>query len=488
MDKRHVAIVCIAIMYVMIATAMYSFMGVELTDDVKVFIGAGKQALTISPHGGFMTNVDEAWELKPLGNRLLYYSIVLVTTALEVPTDIWLKIAALSSLAIAAFALSIETTRRLPEHAPIDVDIVFAVVILSMLTLANLFFMQAEWWAVLFSFAVLWMLLSRSPALMGFAGLLSIGIISLKLSTLLLIPSIFAAYVLLEGGNAYRKMAISYGVGFSAGLLCAMGWLIYLPHAIQDMILSVQLAHAAKGVDISTFEGMNYLIFYVFDNIPNAPAVWLGIIALLIVIVFVLVIWIRQGAPVSECSIRTVSVLTVLWGFPLVSILIQKEFFSYHYMVLIFPAVITLVLLIGNIRAPTKVIFATSAISIVFLIWLVMNSLWSPLYAQQDAFWKGTVNDSKNFQERYDLTGEILYLDIPSATYYLNATSACRMIGSLPIERKLTWTAEYTENLACVQKYQGRYMVSKHGSGMPSLLPNYTKIEEGTSWDLYVRN
>jgi hypothetical protein len=113
--------------------------------------------------------------------------------------------------------------------------------------------------------------------------------------------------------------------------------------------------------------------------------------------------------------------------------------------------------------------------------------MWSETYSQQERFWDKTMSDNVTFQENYDLTGELLYLDIPSATYYLDGKSACRMVGSLPIERKLTWTNEYAENMKCIQNYQGNYVIAKHGSGMPVLLSNYTKIEEGTAWDIYAR-
>ena len=485
-DKRLIVAVCILTFDILLLVTAWSFSGVDLTDDVKVFVGAGKQATLDTTHG-FMTSIDSSWELKPLGNRVLYYFVVIAAGAFHTNPDICLKMLALSALVVIALLFAIEVTRRFPGVEPADADFAFAFVSIAMLTVANLFFMQAEWWAVLLSFAVLWMLLTKKYALVGIAGLLSVWIIFMKLSTLMLIPSIFAAYILLEG-VIHRETIIAYATGFLAGLAFVATWLVYLPHAVPDMFLSIQLARATKGIDIQTVDGLNYLLFYTINNILNAPVIGIGLVALMILFILLVVMRINKGEEVIAYCVKTLIILFFLWGAPLASILAQNEFFSYHYTILVFPAVITVLVTIGNATMPLRLEGATAAIVAIFAIWFMMNSLWSPLYAQQDAFWKGTANDSELFQERYDLSGEILYLDISSATYYLDAKSACRMVGSLPIERKLTWTTEYAENLACIENYQGTYAVAKHGSGMPSLLPNYTKIEEGTSWDLYARN
>lgn len=474
-------------MDVLLVVAAYSFSSVELTDDVKVFIGSGKQANLDTIHG-FMTSIDESWELKPLGNRMLYYFVVATAGFIRVvdPGDL-LKLFALVFLLVISSVLAIEVTRRFPGGMePSDVDSAMCLILISMLAMANLFFMQAEWWAVLLSFAVLWMLLTNKPALIGIAGLVSVWILFMKLSTLLLIPSIFAAYLLLTG-VIYREMIIAYVTGFVMAFIFAVAWLVYLPHAVPDMILSIQLARAAKGIDIQTADGLNYLLFYTIDNFPNAPIIGIGVVACLILLVLLVVMYINHRE-VTKHSFRTLVILVLMWAFPLASILAQNEFFAYHYTILVFPAVITTLAVIGNVPMPSRQWVIPSIIVVIFAIWFVTNSMWSSSYAQQDSFWKGTENDSRILQEKYDLSGEVLYLDIPSATYYLDARSACRMVGSLPIERKLVWTDEYSENLACVQGYQGNYVVAKHGSGMPSLLPNHTKIEEGTSWDLYAKN
>ena len=485
MDRRFVVPFCLVLIYVMLTAVAYSFISVETTDDVKVFIGAGKQAV-LDPSPGPMTKIDNSWELKPIGNKALYFAIATVAPMIYLTEEALLKFFALFALCVVAFIFAVEASRRFPETTAIDIDTTFAFVVVPMLALSNIFLMQAEWWAVLLSFGVLWALLTKSHTLIGLAGLLSVWIIFLKMSTLALIPAIFAAYFLING-IIYREVIIAYVIGFIVGLWMAIGWLFYLPHAIPDMLLSVQLAHASKGVDIPLADGINYLLFYTIDGVPDAPVVGFGIAALLILVILLLVIWMKQGKPMSEYSIRTVAILVILWGMPLASILAQKEFFSYHYAILLFPAVITVITTVGNAMQPVRTLSSVAILGGIVIIWFFIGSMWSPMYAQQDAFWKGTENDSKIFQEKYDLSGEILYLDIASATYYLDTKSACRMVGSLPIDRNLTWTSEYAENLACVKNYQGTYAIAKHGSGMPSLLPNYSRIEEGTAWDLYTR-
>jgi len=485
--KKYLPFVFIFLLYVIIGISIYSFAEVELTDDAKVFIGAGKQAIMDAPISGLLHAVDNSWELKPIANRMIYYFVASWSEIFGWGEDLILKIVALLLLWVILIGFCNYATEKYYDKNPIDSDMVAGIIFIGMLTLSNLFFFQAEWWAVMLSFMVMWLLLTEMPTLQGLAGILSVVIIFLKLSTLLLIPTIFIAFIIIKGFPS-RDDLVAYGAGLAGGGCFALAWILYLPNMLPDMLLSVQLAHAAKGVDIPPFDGVNYLFHYLFVNVWNAPIIGIGIVAALC-IVAIRISFMMNFRDMVSIDLDKIFLLAALWIFPLASILIQKEFFSYHYTIMIFPAVITVIEFLRYFWLLQDRLYLVIAIVVViFAVWFVGNSLWSDSYSSQDAFWSRTASDNATFNEKYDLSGELLYLDIPSATYYLDAKSACRMIGSLPIERKLVTTREYSENLACIQGYQGSYVIAKHGSGMPALLPNYTKIEEGIAWDVYARN
>lgn len=485
-------------LYAMIAAALLSFVSVDLTDDVKVFLGAAKHAnvLAQETHNP-LYGLGESWELKPAGNRVLYFAVVALGNLSGIPLDILLKLVAMCTLVVTASIFSFETAIKIFRGSLLDADVVFGLVILSMLLVVNLFFMQAEWWAVILSFLVLSMLMfsarHESYGMAGAAGFVSVFIVLLKMSTLALIPAVFAAYILLNEGWVRREIIVSWIIGFVSGCVSAAIWMVFLiPHGIQDMILSVQLAHAAKGVQIPLADGINYLVYYSVNHSLLAPITMFGMASLLCLLSLLLIIWKYDENLLYNRAEKSAVLLAALWGAPLLSILAQNEFFSYHYVVMIFPAVITIIVLFKEATTQTmRVSGVTISLAVVFCAWVLIGSMWSAQYAQQDEFWKGTEADSLHFQEKYDLTGEVLYLDIASAAYYLDARPACRMVGSLPVERGLLGSDEYWDTVNCIRSYQGKYAIAKHsegGSGLPSLIrTNFTRVEEGVSWDVYQR-
>jgi hypothetical protein len=502
---------CATIALVVIFSAVIvSFYQMPFTDDVRVFIGAAHQAdLNRLP---FPWNIDAAWELKPLGNRLIYYTLVRFTEVVgqwlsDAPSEMLIKAAALSSV----FIVSMLLARAAKDRGVRDSSIIFFIVFISLVTPYNLFLLQTEWWAVLLSFLVLWMLQQDSIEYAIIAGILSVFIAAIKLSTLLLIPSIFIAYLLMliPDRDTIIDNVKGYIAGIIVGGLSASAWGLYLPNVVPDMLFSINIAHVCRGgIGFSFSEGIAYLASYMVEQIYWLPILFAGVVTTLLLLIFGIVFLCQPGAEKFKV-VSIIGLLGLLWLFPLISVFIQLEFFSYHYMVLAFPAVVSIMILLEapNVVIPSKFmsIVHIFIIGSVVVFWLLSCSIWSPNFPAQHSFW-ARADDSANILElKYNLSTQpkLLYLTNADAPYWFHVRSACRYVGSLPILYNMTGVKEYNEDILCIQNYDGEFAIATHeiGNTIPQIawqkrsdempgkfLPNYTKVESLSPWDVYRRS
>ena len=480
--------------------AIFSFAVIPLTDDVRVFIGAAHQA---DLNGlSFPENVDASWELKPLGNKLLWFCLTKLTD-LVAP---WNKYSVQTGSLLFALLLTIPFMNSVAKYTKGNKDLIYVVILFSVITPFNLFLLQSEWWAVLVSFYVLAYLLigDHHPGFMAFAGLLSVFIVSLKMSTLFLVPAVVIAYLLIAGYTKKTPMdLVPYFAGFGIGSILGAVLLLRLPNSIPDMLYSISVAHASRGVSFSFVDGVAYFINYTFEQVFALPVLAVGIVSALIIFCVCIMLWINAEDK-KEPTIHAM-LFIFLWLFPVISIFIQGEFFPYHYMVLAFPAVISILLLGNLVPDHLRNWFYLSAIGIITVFWLLHCSVWSPNYPAQQAFWDKIDADYKMVEDKYHISSQptLLYLTNQNSPYWWNVPSACRQIGSLPVLYNMTGTKEYDETVHCIENYRGNYVIAVHDMGntippvvgakiaseMPGkYLPNYTRIESLTNWDIYRRN
>jgi hypothetical protein len=494
-------LVFIAATLVLPLAVIYSFLTMPLTDDVRVFIGAAHQAaLTGLP---FPLNIDSAWELKPLGNRALWYAITKISDfASPLVGTYGIQFIALIFAAVSSSLLTMQIKKYLQGNP----DLIYIVVFLALLTPYNLFLMQAEWWALVFAYVVLYLLLKETPTSLIFAGILSVFIAFLKLSTLLLVPAIFVAYLLIAGYSRKEtiKNTVLYFTGLVTGSFIALFWLLSLPNALPDIFFSINVAHASRGVVFSSFDGIVYLIYYGFQQIVSLPILAAGLLCCLGMTCICIMLWINAGNQRKEAALHMVLFLS-LWIFPIISVFIQGEFFAYQYMVLALPCVVSIVLLGNLLTENQRGWMYLAIIASIAAFWLLHCSVWSDNYPAQEAFWNKIDNDTAMLNEKYQLSGQpsLLYLTSADAPYWFDVPGACRQTGSLPIMYNMTGVKEYNETVNCIKNYQGEYVIALHemGSTLPVVtgqvvaeempgkyLPNYTEVEQTQNWDIYRRS
>jgi hypothetical protein len=492
LKKSHlITLTLVLLALILPLAAMYSFTTMPLTDDVRVFIGAANQAV-VSPLP-FPYNIDAAWELKPLGNRILWYFIS------GIPEQIPVQFIAL----IMVLLVIIPFVPRLLRFINGQHDLIFVFILLAIITPFNLFLLQAEWWAVLFSFLVLWLMLRETPSSMVTAGVISVFIISLKLSTIFMIPMILVAYILISGyGDNLGKRILPFFIGFGITTVLSSVWLFVLPHALPDIFSSISIAQASHGVTFSLVDGIVYTIYYTLPQIFTLPVLFIGMLSCL-TLCCVCIMFMINNKDKKEPLIH-LALLVSLWTCAFLIIFVQGEFFPYHFMVLAFPAAISVILL-GNI-APVNLrdTFYLVMIATIAIFWILHCSVWSPNYPAQADFWNKTDTGVTSIENTYHLSKQptLLYMTGADALYYWKVPSACRSIGSLPVLYNMTGTRIFNETVGCVENYRGKYVVTAHltpnilppvigeknAAEMPEkYLPNYTKVMETTNFDVYKR-
>lgn len=474
--------------------AFISYLILPLTDDVRVFFGVAK---ITDFFGIFPANVDLAWELKPLGNRMLFY---LINKAFSwVHNEILFEYTVKASLAIVVGLVCYYFARQIKIHFGKSVGYAaFFISIVSLFALDSFCIMEPEWFAVILSFLTLGVLLSMdrydddSIVFEGkslIAALLMVAIISLKGITIFLIPAIFCAWFLIDDRDGLHDKVIMVLVGFVT--LAIGAWAlstVLFPNAIPDVILSGQIAFSVRSVGY--LDSMMYTMFNLIKSIYFIPAILAGGIA---------TIWVAlEYIPRAE-DVRKFQplALVLLWITPLILVFIQQEFFSYHYTVLIFPAVISMIGFINNLAGDggLEELVSFGLILTIFVVFIPYPSIWGMYYQQQTNYWANLQGTADKINAEFHVNDQpvVLYMDAGNAPYYYGVPSACRYIQPLPVWRNVHDTNAYRETRDCILNYKGNYIISTPGwvehdeTIRQPVMKNYSVVFYGW-WDIWQRN
>lgn len=473
--------------------SLASFSQMEFTGDAKMFIGSASQAaLSNLP---FPMNVDYGWELKPVGNRLvifIFYTLGSIFSNQDMAIKCLgiLLVVAVSIFFIRSITYNCENFFKEDRQR----DIAIYITIFALLSLNNFCLFQAEWFAVIGSLVLLSILLSNSRWGHFFAGLIAIGIISLKGSTIFLIPAIFAAYILLDikyEKEFFCKMErFAFGFGIGIGISIVLCYTVFR-NAIPDMLLAVQVAWNARPEHIALIDSPAYLLNNMIPGALNIPMLVPGIVALVVICEIVLLpLIIRNGWKLK----KTIIALIILWAVPIISIALQGEFFAYHYVILLFPAIITLVLSMGVLSIEKQLPLLLFSLILGGLIWFGFCSNFSESYMQQDTFWKSLKTENIRIDAKYHISSEpeVLFLDSGDAPYYFRAKSACRYSSPIVIQRNMTTNPVFQEQINCISDYKGKYVITEWSWLNNEMIRtrienNYSLVDVNPVWGIYER-
>jgi len=442
------------------------FMIHPLTNDMRIYQGVAKLTDYFGP---FPANIDLAYESKPIANRMLnyfLYKISSIFTTFGTPEyEMLIKFISILCVIIICYYFSTKVKDKY----------IFLLSALAFLTPTNHMTLIPDWWAPLIALFALTLFLTNKPSNHYLSGIMITIMFLLKGPTILLVIPIACALYLLKSNdwiNCLKRGAISSSLSLIFILLCG-----YFKNIIPDMILSTYYVHQVY------YDFQTTLIILLQNLIPLyfcMPIFIAGVAGACILCINFM----------KKKEISKALMLILMWITPLFYVFIQNEFIIAHYVILIIPSIISLILLSNKLIKQFIVI-----IIIIFMILTVVSiyetDIESPIVNRVIE----NISDIQN-QER------ILYLDYGTAPYYFQSNTSCRFIQSLPFQRNsdtwnMTGMPQYWENFKCIMDYQDKYIVmnndhffeqntSDNKLVMSKIQTEYKQVwNEG--WDIYER-
>ena len=471
--------------------ACVSFCLSTLTNDGRIFIAAESIAdrFYSLPYGW-----DAAYEVKPIGNRILYwvfYKIANVFVPFTANDYFWfgvaVKVCGLVILLICCGYIS----RRIGLKNPYT----FPLLVLAFACQANFGIMMSEWFSVLFSLVAIALCFEPDKRWTFAAGALCVAIALLKgITVFMVIPAVCAVYLL--GGSIDWKRAIT-GF-FTASVvfisLCATVW----PYQIMDILMSGHVAHVGH-YSVTTL--LTY--FWMTQTGMTLPIFLSTYIPVILCGAAISVILILRYF--SKLQYRDLGFFLLMWAIPALIVIIQSEFIGYHYLVFVLPAIVTFFIFMDF--WPRALVVTEGCLVFLIATFIIFNSFFGSYSVYENGFWQMKERNADILNNEFNLSNqsEILYLDPGDGAYYFHANSSCRYITPMPVERNqppewnMTGWPQYADNRQCILAYQGEYILTDVSTGSQfsytffqdpdiaaMIARNYTKVDN-KSWDVFRR-
>jgi len=404
------------------------FMIHPLNGDIRIYQGVAKLA---DYFGSFPTNIDLAYESKPIANRMLNYFLYKIssifTTFGTLEYEMLIKFISIMCVIIICYYFS---TKFKDKY-------IFLLSTLAFLTSTNTMTLQPDWWAPLVALFALTLFLTNKPSNHYLSGIMITIMFLLKGPTIILVIPIACALYLLKDNdwlNCLKRGAISSSLSLIFILLCG-----YFKNIIPDMILSTYYVHQVY------YDFQTTLIILVQNLIPLyfcMPIFIAGLVGACILYIKLM----------KNKEINKALMLILMWITSLVYVFIQNEFYLTHYLVLIVPSIVSLILLSNKL--------IKQFIIIVIIIFVILTAASIYETDSEPSIANRVIENISDIQNQE----HILYLDYGTAPYYFQSNTSCRFIQSLPFQRNsdmwdMTNTSQYQENFKCIMDYQDKYIV-----------------------------
>lgn len=467
-----------------------SFVLCKLTNDTRIFIAAEAIAdkFYSLPYGW-----DAAYEVKPIGNRIVNWVLYKVANAFIPFVD---NDYAHFGIAVKITALVILVVCLLYISSKIKFPYAFPFLFIAFACQANFGIIMSEWFAALFSLVAISLCFEKNKNWMIVAGMLCLSIALLKsITVLMVIPIICSVYLLGESIDWKRFISGYLTAGFVFLGLCLTVW----PYSIGDMLMSRLVAHVGMYDPITLLQW-----FWLTQDRSNLIQVLSAYVPVLIV-GFIAGGYLFVRYYLFELKTIKFVLFCLMWAAPLGIVFIQSEFIIYHYIVLMVPAIISIVLVTRNRTNGWKPV--VSSIGFILVGYILINSVFGSFTTYEYSFWQQKEVNADNINAHFNLTNQpyLLYLDPGDASYYFHANSSCHYITPMPVERStnewnISYLPQFKDTHDCIMRYQGEYVVTDVNGGMVTgfygkgilirkeimdvLEQNYTVVDN-RSWTIY---
>jgi hypothetical protein len=323
--------------YLCLPLAGLSFILIPLTNDSRIFLSSEAIAdrFYAIPYGW-----DAAYEVKPIGNRILnwvFYKVanffVPFTTNHYTEFGWAVKATALLVLIICCWYIA----------SRITFPYAFPFLFLVFVCMGNFGIMMSEWFAVLFSLVAVALFFEWNENWQVAAGALCFAIALLKsITVLMVIPTVYGALLLGAAIDWRRAIAGYLAAGFLFLALCLTVW----PYSIMDMLMSRYIAHVGHY----NWQTIFAWFWITQDDTSLARVLPYYLPGLLVGIIIGIFVFFHYW---GKADWRSLGLFTLMWAVPVGIVLIQSEFIIYHYLVMLLPGVVS-VMLFMRIRRTGK--------------------------------------------------------------------------------------------------------------------------------------
>jgi hypothetical protein len=490
-----------------------------LTNDVRIFYGV--EYLDWKYLSNFPSNILGFWEIKPVGNHLCNYALVVVTNFFipfqdHLSQEIFIKCIAVAIAIFACWTFSKNVLK---------IKYGFLLCFVAMFCSLNLNTLQAEWWATIFAMIACALFMEANSNWSYLAGALLIPTLLVKGTSGALIISCICIVVMFnyspkvnilkdlpESTKSFYSNFIdqlrleNFYKGFAGFITMGIAFFVasftIWPTMISDIFLAPILSHVGEY----NWFGMIYVtaVAIVISFSIYIPAV--GISAV-------------YGGSWFKEHLRDPRApwFLAMWIAPLCVVFLQSESFAYQYFIFIIPAIISFVLyeketpLIKPGKKLKRENLIAATIVILFVLWCFLYSPIGKYGSEERAMNSYFNNESAKIESQFKISDQksVLYLDTGSGPYYFGVNSSCRYVAPLIIQRanpnrtQILSLPQNRDAYNCIMSYTGRYIIADGKLGAnDSWLGNdtyekqninvkianeYTDVSSG-GWEIYRRN
>lgn len=461
------------------------YFSVRFTHDIKMFFGAARLA---SLYSDAIQGIDYIYEAKPIGNKVLFYGLYKLCE--PVWTDkLLFEFGVKAIVAIAALAIVWWFSKKLSERYAVKQHQIFLISVVGLFTCSDFVLLQPEWMCIVIGLATITLVLYEFRLTWFLAGTMMIPLFLIKgISGFYCITVILAAVLILPRPEIQRRICWFLIGVINAGIITASVIWWKFPHFIPDVIM---ISHISGILNVGVANKIHYTIATLFTTYYALPIIAVSLVCLAMVLLSYL-----------RTDYTKAVVLGAMWIVTLIPACLQSEWFTYHYAMLVFASIITLVLFVDLIKGDRgKDIVLLVLVAAALAFWL----LSAYTFSWHGEYWADRDRGMETFIQSSNITtGQtILYLDEGDAPWYIGVQSECRFMNPFLLyfnnsQHDLRGLPEYNQTLTCVKNYAGEYIVASDSwLGLhtnPELQEITDKIESGyikvwnRSFDIYRRS
>ena len=452
--KSNIILIAVWLMVVL------SFVTTQLTNDFFVFWAYGRLVSNSEATG--IASLIDTWEMKGLLFKAYLYVEYALTALFSTAFDtygqsIYKIIGLIPFLLILGLCIVLLPDRYVPNKINKKRLYFFSSILLLAVHFASHF--QAEMWGVLF------LLLSFSIYLREGWGAKIVAAIVYSLTFYLKSPIPLLGGSLVIASKMLKKQTIKEAIKdvipFAIGTIVFLSSSFFLifnlyPQEINDIWNASYYQHTLFHESVSFRTSFISLIDNGVITISYNPVIGVGIFATLLLIVRV----------IKEKDWSDITYLVLIWIFPLIYILVSNCFFVYHYYLLAYPSLLTL-LILCKYNVLLKKIYIPLMIMFCIYYAFSLSSICSTNLYEREIY----ESNYKQIKEKNNITvgcklgnESVLFLDCGIGAFLFSNQSYLRYFYPLPLQRtsktdKFVELPTYLNTKEKAMNYKGQYVV-----------------------------